>query len=77
MAQHNPMSEPTGYEQALPALQAHAEKFERAWARVRATHAGRPVDEVRVALAQAFDEEGIKVWSDMRDVVARKVAGES
>ncbi|MGI5524760.1 hypothetical protein ACQEUX_28030 [Micromonospora sp. CA-259024] len=77
MARYNGMSEPSEYDQSMPAVQANLAKFERAWARVRVTHGGRPVEEVRVALAQAFNEEGVEVWSDVADEAARTISGQS
>ncbi|MGI5215413.1 hypothetical protein [Plantactinospora sp. CA-290183] len=77
MAQDNAMAEPTGYEQDMPVVQAHVEKFERAWAKVRSTHRGRSVDEVRAALAEAFNAEGLTVWKEVADAAARTIASES
>ncbi|GAB2963712.1 hypothetical protein GCM10027280_60740 [Micromonospora polyrhachis] len=63
--------EPTGYERDMPAVQAYVEKFERARAKVQSAHARHPVNEVRAALAQAFDAEGLKVWKEA-DVADRR-----
>ncbi|WP_406083315.1 hypothetical protein OHA01_31895 [Micromonospora zamorensis] len=77
MNQDDAPAEPTGYEQDMPAVQANLEKFERAWAKVRSSHAGRPVDEVRAAMTQAFDAEGLKVWREIADFAAQTIANES
>ncbi|MEU4714252.1 hypothetical protein AB0F73_11450 [Micromonospora purpureochromogenes] len=76
MVQRNGTPEPAGYEQAMPGIQARVEKYEVGLAKVRLTHGGRSVEEVREALAEAFDAEGLTVWKEVADDAARLIAGE-
>ncbi|GAB3676283.1 hypothetical protein GCM10027589_46410 [Actinocorallia lasiicapitis] len=66
----------SGYDESMPQVEEHVEKYQRALARVRATHRGRPVEDVRDALSAAFREEGVDVWAEVADDAARLIANE-
>ncbi|MBQ0897736.1 hypothetical protein KBX37_32595 [Micromonospora sp. U56] len=75
MVQRNGTPEPAGYEQAMPDIQARVKKYEAALAKARLTHGGS-MEEVREALAEAFEAEGLTVWKEVADDAARLIAGE-
>ncbi|MFJ3659643.1 hypothetical protein ACIPPM_04150 [Streptomyces sp. NPDC090119] len=68
------MVESAEYDEAAPRIREYLERFERAVAQVRLTHGDRPVDEVRLALAEAFASECLVVWSEVTDDAARRIA---
>lgn len=70
------MADPGGYDADMPIVEQHLEKYQRALASVRRTHRGRPVTEVREALAEAFEAEGIQVWDEVADDAARLISSE-
>ncbi|MFI5793432.1 hypothetical protein [Streptomyces sp. NPDC051677] len=70
------MTDPSEYDKATPYIQEHLEKFERALEKVRRTHGGRPLEEVRQALLEAFDSEGLAVWNEVVDYAAHRVASD-
>lgn len=69
------MAESGEYDEAMPRVQEHLEKYERALAEVRRTHRGRSVEEVREALSRAFEVEGIDVWTEVVNDAARLISG--
>lgn len=52
------MVDPADYDKDIPRIQEHLCKFERSFGKVRGTHMGRPVDEIRQALLEEFESEG-------------------
>lgn len=70
------MVDPAEYDKDIPRVQEHLRKFERAFGRVRRTHKGRPVDEIRQALLEEFEFEELTVWSEVADDAARRIAEE-
>lgn len=62
------------YDDALPQVRDQLERYQRALERVRASHRGKPLDEVREALAEAFEAEGIKVWTEVAEDAARLIS---
>ncbi|WP_374776443.1 hypothetical protein OG756_30455 [Streptomyces sp. NBC_01310] len=70
------MVDPAEYDKDIPRVQEHLYKFERAFAKVRGTHRGRLVDEVRQALLEEFESEGLTVWTEVADDAARRIAEE-
>ena len=60
----------------MPKVREHVERYQRALAGVRMTHRGRPVDEVREALSEAFEAEGITIWEEVAEAAARLISGE-
>lgn len=70
------MIDPAEYDKDIPRVQEHLRKFERAFGRVRRTHKGRPVDEIRQALLEEFEFEELIVWSEVADDAARRIAEE-
>lgn len=71
------MADKADYESAAPAVREHVRKFQRALNAVRRTHRGRPVDEVRQALAIAVEQEGLRSASDVLTDAARLISTES
>ncbi len=69
------MTDPVEYDKDMPRVEEHLEKFQRAVADVRRTHTGHPLNEVRKALLEAFESEGLTVWSEVADDAARRIAG--
>lgn len=69
------MVDPAEYDRGMPRVQEHLEKFERAVSNVGRTHSGYPVDEVRQALSEEFESEGLVVWSEVADAAARRIVG--
>ena len=62
------------YGGAMPYVQAHMGKYQRAVDGVRATHRGRPMGEVLAALTVAFEAEGIEVWDEVKRDAARLIS---
>lgn len=69
------MVDPAEYDKDMPRVRENLEKFERAVANVRRSHAGCPLDEVRQALFREFRSEGLVVWNEVADDAARHIAG--
>lgn len=61
------------YDDAMPSVQDYLEKFMMALERVRASHDGRPIDEVRAALVMALDAAGVEAWSEVVEDAASMV----
>ncbi|MDN3357331.1 hypothetical protein [Actinomadura sp. DC4] len=70
------MASTGGYGEAMPKIQEYLEKYRTALEGVRATHRGRPISEVRRALAQALDVEGVEVWNEVAEDAARLISEE-
>ncbi len=70
------MADPNAYDEAMPHIQEHLEKYQRALSSVRLTYHGRPVEEVREALTAAFEAEGLNIWTEVADDAARLIANE-
>ncbi|MEU7569695.1 hypothetical protein AB0A99_27545 [Streptomyces fradiae] len=70
------MVDPTEYDKDIPCVQEHLHKFQRAFGKVRATHRGRPVGEIRQALLKEFESEGLTVWSEVTVDAAHRIAQE-
>lgn len=68
------MPGPEGYGEAVPHVRKYLAKYERALERVRESHAGRPIDEVRSALARAFEAERLEVWNEVVEDAARLIS---
>ncbi|MFD9703470.1 hypothetical protein [Lentzea sp. NPDC059081] len=62
------------YDQVMPLVQAHVEKFGRALAVVRETHVGHPVEQVREALLEACAAEGVDVGAEVVEDAARLIS---
>ncbi|MER6315626.1 hypothetical protein ABT237_17870 [Streptomyces sp. NPDC001581] len=60
----------------MPQVQRYLEKYQRALEVVRTAHRGQPIEEVRSALAEAFEAEGLEVWSEVAEDAARLISGE-
>lgn len=69
------MVDPAEYDKDMPRVQEHLKKFERAVANVRRTHSGRSVAEIRQALLEEFEVEGLTVWSEVADDAALQISG--
>ncbi|MFE3582662.1 hypothetical protein, partial [Streptomyces vinaceus] len=54
------MADVSDYEKALPRVQEHVARYEKALAEIRTTHAGRPAPEVREALLAAGERYGVR-----------------
>ncbi|MFI9644992.1 hypothetical protein ACIHAA_01645 [Streptomyces sp. NPDC052040] len=67
---------PAEYDKDIPHMQEHLRKFERAFGKVRGTRKGRPVDEIRQALQEEFESEGLILWSEVADDAARRISEE-
>ncbi|MGK5731846.1 hypothetical protein [Streptomyces sp. URMC 124] len=70
------MVDPAECHKAIPGVQENLRKFERAFGKVRMTHRGRPVGEIRQALLEEFESEGLTVWSEVTDDAAWRIAEE-
>ncbi len=68
------MSGAGGYDEAVPQVREYLEKYQRALEVVRETHRGRPIGEVRQALSEAFEAEGLEVWNEVAEDAARRIS---
>ncbi|RBQ20034.1 hypothetical protein DP939_09385 [Spongiactinospora rosea] len=64
------------YEAVMPEIRARVEKLLKVIELVRATHQGRPIEDVRRAIAEALDAEGIIVPDGVTEDVARRISEE-
>ncbi|MBL7500244.1 hypothetical protein [Frankia nepalensis] len=62
------------YGDAVPQIRDHLERYQRALDGVKFSHRGRPIDEVRRALASAFQAEGIEVWKEVAEDAVRLIS---
>jgi hypothetical protein len=70
----NRVADTHDYDDSIPHVQEHLDRFLRVFDEVRRTHADRPSEEVRRALAAGFDEAGLTVWNEVVDDAARQIA---
>ncbi|MFJ5712777.1 hypothetical protein [Streptomyces sp. NPDC093105] len=71
------VSSADGYDEAMPEVREYVAAYQRALERVRASHHGRPMGEVRRALLEEFEAEGLQVWSEVVTDAARIIAGDA
>jgi len=68
------MSDVGEYEQVVPEIKVHVERYLEAFRSVNTTYSGRPVDEVLSALKTAFESVGIEVSSAAAADAARMIS---
>ncbi|MDH6543972.1 hypothetical protein [Streptomyces sp. SPB4] len=68
------MADASDYEKAMPRVQEHAARFEKALTEIRATHAGRPAPEVKEALLAAGERYGVRVANEVAQDAAERIA---
>jgi plasmid stability protein len=64
------MAEKSRYDEAMPHVEQHLHRYERALAIVRKSHRGRSMEEVREALLQACALEGVSITDEAADDAA-------
>ncbi|MFG2850234.1 hypothetical protein ACGFZ9_06120 [Streptomyces mirabilis] len=70
-------TDPSEYDKAMPIVEAHLAKLERAVSQTRSSHAGQSYTNVRKALVQALrDENAQRVVPQVVDEFARRISEE-
>ncbi|MFB7788037.1 hypothetical protein ACFY0N_37495 [Streptomyces vinaceus] len=68
------MADASDYEKAMPRVQEHVARFEKALTEIRATHAGRPAPEVKEALLAAGERHGVRIANEVAQDAAERIA---
>ncbi|MFD6418116.1 hypothetical protein [Streptomyces sp. NPDC060194] len=68
------MADVSEYEKAMPRVQEHAARYEKALAEIRTTHAGKPAPEVRKALLATGERHGVRIANEVAQDAAERIA---
>ncbi|WP_125732711.1 hypothetical protein [Amycolatopsis sp. WAC 04197] len=68
------MSGAGGYDDKMPNVEDYLHDYRKVLERVRASRQGYPISEVRQALREGFESEGVEVWDEVLEDAAKLIS---
>ncbi|WP_125695561.1 hypothetical protein [Amycolatopsis sp. WAC 04169] len=70
------MSGAGGYDDKMSQVADYLHDYRKVLEQVRSSRQGRPISEVRQALREGFESEGIEVWDEVLEDAAKLISAE-